>query len=111
MDAFNQQQPPQSPPQEPSSEPSAPQPSTKSYSVAMLSVIVGAFIIIAALVGWYFYSSKGIQEEDQVTTSEEQSTGLGAELFEDVNNPIEDQIPTVQTTVNPIENIYKNPFE
>ncbi len=83
------------------------QSSSDPYSPTMISVVVG-IVLIAALVGWYFYS--GAQEESQVTSGE-QSTGLGAELFADVDNPIEGQIPTVQTTVNPIKEIYKNPFE
>jgi len=74
----------------------------------MISAVVIALIIIIALLGWYFYS---VNVGEQVTESGEEVTGLGAELFDDVDNPIENQIPTVQTTVNPIEEIYKNPFE
>ena len=79
-----------------------------SYSSTMIISGVVALLIIAVLVGWYFFYIKG---GEQITGSGEEVTGLGSELFEEVNNPIEGKVPTVETTINPIEDFYKNPFE
>lgn len=38
---------------------------------------------------------------------------LGSEIYAKVNNPIEDKVPEVNpaANTNPIEDVYKNPFE
>ncbi|MBI2618136.1 hypothetical protein HYW58_01655 [Candidatus Kaiserbacteria bacterium] len=61
-------------------------------------------LIILAVALWWFV----FREKPEVQPP---STGIGAQLFEDIDNPIEDKVPSVETTANPIENFYKNPFE
>lgn len=91
-----------------------PQPSRTYHSLIVVGVILGVLVLIGTvvLIGNYFYSiKKEVLVTEPVIEKVEQPAGLGAGLFEDVDNPIEDKIPTVQTTVNPIKEIYKNPFE
>ena len=82
-------------------------PSENSYTPAMISVVIGALIIIAALVGWYLYSVKNTKSEIETSTQ----SGIGSELFADVDNPVEGELPGIETSSNPLEEIYKNPFE
>lgn len=69
-------------------------------------IIAGAVVILVVLAAalWWFV----FQEQPKV---EIPSAGIGAQLFENVDNPIENKVPSVNTTANPIENFYKNPFE
>ncbi|NQV93480.1 hypothetical protein HQ403_03235 [Candidatus Kaiserbacteria bacterium] len=75
----------------------------------IISAIGVTILIIATLVGWYFYSIKS--DSLPVSESGEAQTSLGSELFDTIDNPVEDQIPSVPTSVNPLDEIYKNPFE
>lgn len=36
---------------------------------------------------------------------------LGGELYEKTQNPLEDKLPQQSPIVNPIKDVYKNPFE
>ena len=75
--------------------------------VVITALVIGSF--------WYWYSQK-----TSVFAPEEQG-GLGAQIFENVENPIKEELPETNpfsadtnpfdVPANPLENEYKNPFQ
>jgi len=70
-----------------------------------------AIIIITGLFIWYYLQSQKSKEEETNLPNNETSQDLGSQLFEEVNNPVRGAIPSTNPVVNPVEDIYKNPFE
>ncbi len=69
-------------------------------------LILGAVLIILVGIVWYFGSM--LQKE---VAPEEQSAGLGSDIYGQANNPLGGKLPdTVAPVPNPIEGMYKNPF-
>ncbi len=76
-------------------------------AVAVLIVIAGGFY-------WYFLSPKRTMPLPNIAqpTAPASQNDLGTELYEKVTNPITDKLPdTLSPVSNPLEGIYKNPFE
>ncbi len=86
-------------------------------SIELIAVI--AIIAIAGVVfGWYAKKdnpSPAPQTPSQQTATTPVSVpqeSLGSELYEKAANPIDNKIPAPVTPApNPLENVYKNPFQ
>ncbi|MCI0542739.1 hypothetical protein L0Y69_03260 [bacterium] len=80
--------------------------STVSQPKFLIVVIV---IIIAAAAGGYWYWSKSRQ-----APSSPEAPTLGSEIFDKTQSPLEGQVPDsnpFKNQKNPLDSIYKNPFE
>ena len=56
--------------------------------------------------------SNSIQPIQPATSPTDSIDGsLGAQIFQNSQNPIADKVPTVTPNTNPIKDVYKNPFE
>ena len=71
-------------------------------------MIIGAVIVLLAAGGvGFWYWSKGKQAQEEVPT-------LGSEIFDKTQNSLEGQVPDAnpfKDQKNPLDTIYKNPFE
>lgn len=77
----------------------------KSKPIILTSVVIA--IIVAVGVFWYWSKSKQ-------APSSEKSFSLGGEIFDKTQSPLEGQIPNTnpfKNQKNPLDTIYKNPFE
>jgi len=77
---------------------------------------IGIAIVLVGLAALLFFMSGGTQPSGQPASSPidaapAKEQGLGAELYEQSSNPIEDKVPALTPTTNPIEGAYTNPFE
>lgn len=75
-----------------------------------------AFIAIAVLVlaGIWWWQENKKSEIISPQAEEQKPAGLGGQLYEGVNNPVEGKVPETnpfKTETNPIKGVYKNPFE
>ncbi len=72
-----------------------------------------AVVVLVGFVFWYFQIRKAAPEIPGTIPREEAS--LGAQLFEEAANPVKGKLPETnpfeQVNTNPIDTIYKNPFE
>ena len=82
----------------------------------VLTVIVALVLAIAiGILVWYLRSMHPANSNGtgtgQPTTSADRSAGLGAQLYDKVQNPVEGKLPDANTPVtNPLNSVYKNPF-
>lgn len=70
-------------------------------------LVIVIVIIIAAAAGGYWYWSKSKQ-------AQEGSSTLGGQIFDKTQNQLEGQVPDAnpfKNQKNPLDTIYKNPFE
>ena len=70
-------------------------------------LVIIIVIIIAAAAGGYWYWSKSKQAQEGAPT-------LGSEIFDQTQSPLEGQVPDsnpFKDQKNPLDTIYKNPFE
>ena len=78
-------------------------------------VVAVAAIVIAALALYWFFVLQGREAvapgPEAGLIPAEEAQGLGEQISEEVANPIEGELPAVAPEVNPIEDLYKNPFE
>lgn len=81
------------------------------------SLVIGIAVVILIGVFYLWYSKSGSSSREisgGATTIATSSAGkdLGTDLYEKANNPIAKKLPETATPVaNPIEGMYKNPFE
>lgn len=72
----------------------------------IITIAVVVILVIAAGLGfWYWSKSKQVQEG---------SSTLGSEIFDKTQNQLEGQVPDTnpfKNQKNPLDTIYKNPFE
>lgn len=83
---------------------------------AKIWIISAIVILIAAAAYWYFVMRPAPNAEPaaQGTSAgtQPENTALGGSLYDKASNPVQDKLPgTVAPVVNPIEGIYKNPFQ
>ena len=69
-----------------------------------LAVLVVA--VILAVAGFFYWRNYYTPPTKETVPAEGESTDLGSEIYRKANNPIEGELPT-----NPLEGVYKNPFE
>jgi len=82
-------------------------------------VVAVVVVIVVVLVGLYLYRgslttpvSEEVEEGAGLSEVQEEEASLGGELFEKVNNPVQDELPDAVAPVsNPLEEVYNNPFE
>ena len=76
-----------------------------------LIILVAVIVLAAGFAYWYF----ALREQPAVFETPvgelEGPASLGAQIAEEAQNPIKGEVPTVAPQVNPIEGLYKNPFE
>jgi len=78
----------------------------KSKPIIIVSAVIVVILVLAAGF-WYWSNSK------QATPSEE-ATSLGGQIFDRTQSPLEGQVPDTnpfKDQKNPLDTIYKNPFE
>ncbi len=85
-----------------------------------LAVVV---IVVVAIVAWWLVASQGgsspatpsapvAQPEAPAAPAAAVTTSsLGASILEKAQNPIQDKVPELSPTANPVKDVYKNPFE
>lgn len=86
-------------------------PEQKNNMNLIIAVIVIAVLILAG--AWWWQKNKK-PETTSPQIGEQEPAGLGGQLYESVNNPIEGKVPETnpfKTETNPLKDVYKNPFE
>jgi len=85
------------------------------YSTIAVLGVVGAVLIVFGWMAKQWYQNSGIQTANpsgSAPRSAASASGLGAEIYDQVKNPVQDRIPnTAPQVVNPVSQVYKNPFE
>lgn len=76
-------------------------------------VIVAAIVIAIGATIWYFGARRTkTPQQPNAGISNVSSSTLGGTLYEKTNNPIQNKLPnTVAPMPNPLQNVYKNPFQ
>ncbi len=69
---------------------------------ALVVVVVAVILAVAGFFYWKTYYTPPVREEAPA----KKSADLGSEIYREANNPIEGELPG-----NPLEGVYKNPFE
>lgn len=83
-------------------------------------LLVSLIVVVVAAAGfgvWYWQKVQS-EQENTPTGNEEpiapQPAGLGAELFDRSQNPLNEKMPETNpfaNETNPMKDVYKNPFE
>ena len=80
-----------------------------------ITIGIAIAVILAGFLIWYFgykYAAPKAAPGANTAATPAAAGGLGSDVYEKSVNPIGDKIPQTATPVpNPIENVYKNPFE
>lgn len=70
-----------------------------------------AVAVILTVAGFFYWKNYYAPPTEEAPTAE-QSTDLGSEVYRKATNPVSDKLPeTTAPTPNPLQNIYKNPFQ
>ncbi len=80
----------------------------------LLGVVVLVVLVAAGYFIWVNYARPvaTLPTPTPLTKEEASKADLGSQLYEKSQNPISDKLPDTVTTVpNPIQDIYKNPFQ
>ena len=77
-------------------------------------IVIPVIVVIIVAVALYLYfsvkKSPGAPPPAAPQTADGPET-LGGKIYEGASNPIQDKVPTVNPVTNPVEGLYKNPFE
>lgn len=76
-------------------------------SIILITLII---VIILAVGGWFLFSKKSAENK----TAQGNLLGFGGQIFEKVGKNPAAKMPEINPfnkEINPLENIYKNPFE
>ena len=65
-----------------------------------------AIAVILAVAGFFYWKKYYTPPPQEAAETQASTTDLGSELYGQANNPIQGELPE-----NPIEGVYKNPFE
>ena len=85
-----------------------------------LFLLIGFLVVLSGVIIWYLKMSFGpapaiIPIASQGGTNNSQTAaGLGATIYQNSNNPIQDKLPTSSNPVdaaNPVQDLYQNPFK
>ena len=87
----------------------------KTYSKKQFAIII--FVVVAVIAGGFWYW----QYSSSPAVDKQGAGGLGAQIFESAQNPIQGRVPEINpfaadtnpfdTETNPFKAEYKNPFE
>lgn len=81
-------------------------------SVEKKALIVVVVAVVLAIAGFFYWKNFYTPPPKEEAAPAEESADLGSELYRQVTNPVEGQLPETTAPVpNPLQNIYKNPFE
>ena len=84
-----------------------------SKSLIIIGVVI--ILLVAGGVGfWYFRGGEIPSLTPEPDGSPEEAPTLGSEIFDKTQNPLEGQVPDTnpfKDQKNPLDTIYKNPFE
>lgn len=88
----------------------------KSFDSKILTIVmVVVALIIAATIYFYLIANENKNPAQPLTSKSNapvKSSGLGATLYEKTQNPIQGALPKTATpVVNPLNSVYKNPFQ
>ncbi|MEK9180106.1 MAG: hypothetical protein AAB897_01705 [Patescibacteria group bacterium] len=76
-----------------------------------LIILIAVLILLAGFAYWFFVL-RGVSPVIETPVGEfDGPASLGAQLAEEAQNPLKNALPAVAPDVNPIEGLYKNPFE
>ncbi|MDP2650818.1 MAG: hypothetical protein Q8P04_01860, partial [bacterium] len=70
------------------------------------ATVVMVITVILAVLGFFYWKNYYTPPPEEAVLIGEESTDLGSEIYREANNPIEGELPG-----NPLEGVYKNPFE
>lgn len=80
-------------------------------SMEKRALVVIVIAVVLAIAGFFYWKNSYTPPAEESATAEE-SADLGSELYRQASNPVEDRLPgTTAPAPNPLQNIYKNPFE
>ncbi|MBI3088843.1 MAG: hypothetical protein HYY99_01130 [Candidatus Colwellbacteria bacterium] len=80
---------------------------TSMEKKALVAVIVAVVLAIAGFFYWKNYYKPPPKEQGETTEA-----SLGGEIYTKATNPVAGELPeTTAPAPNPLQNIYKNPFE
>ena len=95
-----------------------------TFKVAMTSrtriILIAAACVVAAILFYLFFSLKagptfpgGKQPAPSGEATQKITTPqtLGGAIYEGAKNPIQNKLPDVNPVSNPVQGLYKNPFE
>lgn len=88
----------------------------ESHAGRNMSLVIAAAVVILAagfLYYWFFARTPAVPGEVETQIKEEPAPAdLGSQIYEKAANPVAGELPdTVAPVPNPVEGIYKNPFE
>ncbi len=88
------------------------------YVVIGFMGIIGAVLLFFGFAGKEWFQGSAPQSENQITQNQTvpppqpQASGIGAEIYNQVQNPLENRLPENSApATNPVSAMYKNPFE
>lgn len=85
---------------------------TNQFIVIILVIVIA---VGATFIVWYtqfFRSVSRMMSQGPMPVAAPRGNDLGTTLYEQSQNPIKEKLPrTTATAPNPIEGLYKNPFE
>ena len=73
-----------------------------------LIILIAVIAVVAGFLYWYFVFRVNAPLESPLA---EEPASLGGQIGAEAQNPIRDDLPTFAPDVNPIDGLYKNPFE
>ncbi|MBI4087631.1 MAG: hypothetical protein HY434_02260 [Candidatus Liptonbacteria bacterium] len=74
-----------------------------------LVVLIVVVAVVAGALYWYFVMNKGAFVAPEEAAPAPQT--LGGDIYEKSQNPIQDKVPTLDPVANPVQGLYKNPFQ
>ncbi len=79
-------------------------------------VIIIAVIVLVGALYWYLFIKKGsfsfpLKTSQPTTQPAAQPQTLGGKIYEGAKNPIQNKVPTLSPVANPVQGLYKNPFQ
>ena len=88
-----------------------------SSKIPVLTIAV-LLLLVAVIAIWYWRGSFSLQKKERPPESQNQTVkeptakDLGTQLYQKSTNPLENKLPaTVAPVPNPIQGVYKNPFQ
>ena len=77
----------------------------------MLIFGIVAILLLGGFLFWFLTYGKEKAVPSVTPPAENTTEELGSQLYKAVENPIEGEVPSANPAVNPIEDLYANPFE
>lgn len=76
------------------------------------ALVVVVVAVVLASAGFFYWKTSYKPPVREAAPTGVAGTDLGSELYRQATNPVSDKLPeTTAPTPNPLQNIYKNPFQ